>query len=49
MKSKTEAVKARNIVLTNEIKLAREQIKTLLEKGKHDDELIEALMVCNLF
>jgi hypothetical protein len=31
-------------VLANENKTFKEQVKTLLEKGKHDDELIEALM-----
>ena len=45
MKEKFEAAKARNKVLTNENKTFKEQVKTLLEKGKHDDELIEALMV----
>jgi hypothetical protein len=35
--------------LTNEVKTTKEQIKTLLEKGKHDDELIEALLVFMLF
>jgi len=45
LKEKLEATKARNTVLTNENKTYKEQVKTLLEKGKHDDELIEALMV----
>ena len=45
MKEKLEASKARNKVLTNENKTFKEQVKTLLEKGKHDDELVEALMV----
>ncbi len=35
----------RNTVLTNEVKTLKEQVKTLLEKGKHDDELIDALLV----
>jgi hypothetical protein len=48
MKEKLEASKARNKVLTNENKTFKEQVKTLLEKGKHDDELVEALMV-NIF
>lgn len=45
MKEKLEACKARNKVLSNENKTHKEQIKTLLEKGKHDDELVEALLV----
>lgn len=45
MKEKFEAIKARNTVLANENKTVKEQVKTLLDKGKHDDELIEALMV----
>ena len=45
MKEKLEASKARNKVLANENKTHKDQIKTLLEKGKHDDELIEALLV----
>jgi len=45
LKEKLEATKARNTVLTNENKTYKEQVRTLLEKGKHDDELIEALMV----
>ncbi len=31
-------------MIANENKTLKEQVKTLLEKGKHDDELIEALM-----
>ena len=49
MKEKFEAAKARNKVLTNENKTFKEQVKTLLEKGKHDDELIEALMVFYIY
>lgn len=45
LKEKFEATKARNTVLTNEIKTSKEQIKTLLEKAKHDDELVAALLV----
>lgn len=48
-KEKLEAMKARNAVLANENKTVKEQVKTLLEKGKHDDELIEALMVTPLY
>jgi hypothetical protein len=32
-------------LLSNELKSNKEQIKVLIEKGKHDDELIEALLV----
>lgn len=48
LKEKLEASKARNKVLANENKTHKEQIKTLLEKGKHDDELIEALLVLKI-
>ncbi|XP_048578258.1 coiled-coil domain-containing protein 13 [Nematostella vectensis] len=41
---KHEAAKARNTVLSNELKSVKAQLKTLLEKGAHDDELIAALM-----
>ncbi|XP_071590656.1 coiled-coil domain-containing protein 13 isoform X1 [Heliangelus exortis] len=44
LKKKLEASKARNKVLSNEVKALKGQIVTLLEKGKHDDELIDALM-----
>ncbi|CAF0758447.1 unnamed protein product [Didymodactylos carnosus] len=43
-KDKFEQSKTRNTVLNNDLKLHREQLKTALEKGKHDDELIEALL-----
>jgi hypothetical protein len=45
MKKKFEGVKSRNKVLSNEIKTLRSQMGTLVEKGRHDDELIDALMV----
>ncbi|XP_048366343.1 coiled-coil domain-containing protein 13 isoform X3 [Sphaerodactylus townsendi] len=44
VKRKLEASKARNQVLSSEVKTLKEQISTLLDKGKHDDELIDALM-----
>ncbi|XP_077159115.1 coiled-coil domain-containing protein 13 isoform X2 [Paroedura picta] len=44
MKKKLDASKARNQVLSGEVKTLKEQISTLLDKGKHDDELIDALM-----
>lgn len=45
LQQKLDASKARNKVLSNELKSAKAQIKTLMEKGSHDDELIAALMV----
>ncbi|XP_006812058.1 coiled-coil domain-containing protein 13-like [Saccoglossus kowalevskii] len=44
MKEKFDASKARNKVLSNELKMLKQQMSTLMEKGKHDDELIGALM-----
>ena len=49
LKEKFEATKARNTVLTNEIKTSKEQIKTLFEKAKLDDEFVAALLVSMLF
>ncbi|KAM8811201.1 coiled-coil domain-containing protein 13 [Eudromia elegans] len=43
-KKKLDASKARNKVLCSEVKTLKGQIVTLLEKGKHDDELIDALL-----
>lgn len=43
-KKNLEASKSRNAVVSNENKTLREQTKTLMEKGKHDNELIDALM-----
>ncbi|XP_064018457.1 coiled-coil domain-containing protein 13 isoform X2 [Pogoniulus pusillus] len=44
VKTKLEASKARNKVLCGEVKTLKGQIITLLEKGKHDDELIDTLL-----
>ncbi|XP_064301231.1 coiled-coil domain-containing protein 13 isoform X3 [Phalacrocorax carbo] len=44
VKKKLDASKARNKVLGSEVKTLKGQIVTLLEKGKHDDELIDALL-----
>ncbi|XP_043112906.1 coiled-coil domain-containing protein 13 isoform X2 [Puntigrus tetrazona] len=44
MKKKLEASKSRNKVLSTEIKALKSQISTLLDKGKHDDELVDALL-----
>ncbi|XP_032093508.1 coiled-coil domain-containing protein 13 [Thamnophis elegans] len=44
VKKKLEGSKARNKVLANEVKTLKEQISTLMEKGKHDNELVDALM-----
>lgn len=45
MKKKLEASRARNRVLSTEVKTLKNQISTLVEKGKHDDELVDALLV----
>ncbi|XP_042657832.1 coiled-coil domain-containing protein 13 isoform X3 [Tyto alba] len=44
VKKKLDASKSRNKILCSEVKTLKEQIITLLEKGKHDDELIDALL-----
>ncbi|XP_073757444.1 coiled-coil domain-containing protein 13 isoform X3 [Callorhinus ursinus] len=44
LKKKLEGVKSRNKVLSSEVKTLRSQMGTLVEKGRHDDELIDALM-----
>ncbi|CAG5896596.1 unnamed protein product [Menidia menidia] len=44
LKKKLEAFKARNRSQSEEIKTLKVQISTLLEKGKHDDELVDALL-----
>ncbi|KAI3374302.1 hypothetical protein L3Q82_006142 [Scortum barcoo] len=44
VKKKLEASKARNKSLSTEMKTLKVQISTLLEKGKHDDELVDALL-----
>jgi hypothetical protein len=44
IKDKFEQSKTRNTVLSNEIKTLREQLKTSLDKSKHDDELIDVLL-----
>jgi len=44
LKDKFEQSKTRNTVLTNELKTLREQLKTSLEKSKHDDELVAVLL-----
>ena len=43
-KEKCDQLKTRNTVLSNEIKTLREQLKTSLDKSKHDDELVEVLL-----
>ena len=48
VKKNLDATKARNKVLCSEVKTLKGQIVTLLEKGKHDDELIDALLVLPL-
>ncbi|XP_078392783.1 coiled-coil domain-containing protein 13 isoform X1 [Cetorhinus maximus] len=44
LKSKLDGSKARNKVLSSELKILKSQVVTLLEKGKHDDELVGALL-----
>ncbi|XP_076152218.1 coiled-coil domain-containing protein 13 [Alosa pseudoharengus] len=44
VKKKLEASRARNRVLSVEVKTLKNQISTLVEKGKHDDELVDALL-----
>ncbi|XP_063027422.1 coiled-coil domain-containing protein 13 isoform X4 [Melospiza melodia melodia] len=44
LKKKLDATRARNQMLCGEVKMLKGQIGTLLEKGKHDDELIDALL-----
>lgn len=45
LKKKFEGLRSRNKVLSSEVKTLRSQMGTLVEKGRHDDELIDALMV----
>ncbi|XP_029930569.1 coiled-coil domain-containing protein 13 [Myripristis murdjan] len=44
VKKKLEGSKARNKTLTTEIKSLKVHISTLQEKGRHDDELVDALL-----
>ncbi|XP_067308372.1 coiled-coil domain-containing protein 13 isoform X2 [Pseudorasbora parva] len=44
VKKKLEGSRARNKVLSTEVKALKSQISTLLDKGKHDDELVDALL-----
>ncbi|XP_053077551.1 coiled-coil domain-containing protein 13 isoform X2 [Acinonyx jubatus] len=44
LKKKFEGMRSRNKVLSSEVKTLRSQMGTLVEKGRHDDELIDALM-----
>ncbi|XP_057562245.1 coiled-coil domain-containing protein 13 [Hippopotamus amphibius kiboko] len=44
LKKKLEGVRSRNKVLSSEVKTLRSQMGTLAEKGRHDDELIDALV-----
>ncbi|XP_008568063.1 PREDICTED: coiled-coil domain-containing protein 13 [Galeopterus variegatus] len=43
LKKKFEGMRSRNKVLSSEVKTLRSQMVTLVEKGRHDDELIDAL------
>ncbi|XP_017497148.1 coiled-coil domain-containing protein 13 isoform X1 [Manis javanica] len=44
LKRKAEGTRSRNKVLSSEVKTLRSQMGTLVEKGRHDDELIDALV-----
>ncbi|KAJ8272963.1 hypothetical protein GJAV_G00095570 [Gymnothorax javanicus] len=44
LKKKFDGSRARNKVLSTEVKSLKGQVSTLLEKGKHDDELVDALL-----
>ncbi|XP_066537932.1 coiled-coil domain-containing protein 13 isoform X1 [Hoplias malabaricus] len=44
IKKKLEGSRARNHVLSSDIRALKAQISTLLDKGKHDDELVDALL-----
>nr|XP_031541996.1 coiled-coil domain-containing protein 13 [Vicugna pacos] len=44
LKKKFEGMRSRNRVLSSEVKTLRSQMGTLVEKGRHDDELIDALV-----
>ncbi|KAJ8337376.1 hypothetical protein SKAU_G00385960 [Synaphobranchus kaupii] len=44
LKRKLEGSRARNKALSSEVKALKGQVSTLLEKGKHDDELVDALL-----
>lgn len=45
LKEKNNGTRARVKILSQDVKNLKEQITTLLEKGKHDDELVSALLV----
>ncbi|KAG7330662.1 hypothetical protein KOW79_006884 [Hemibagrus wyckioides] len=44
VKKKLESSKARNRILSAELKTLKTQLSTLTEKGQHDNELIDALL-----
>uniref|UniRef100_A0A8C5WKM7 Coiled-coil domain containing 13 n=1 Tax=Leptobrachium leishanense TaxID=445787 RepID=A0A8C5WKM7_9ANUR len=44
LKKKLDAFRSRNKVLSNDLKTSKMQMATLIEKGKHDDELVDALL-----
>lgn len=45
LRKKLDASKARNKSLSAELKALKVQMSALLEKGKHDDELVDVLLV----
>lgn len=48
VKKRLDACKARNKSQSAEMKTLKVQISTLLDKGKHDNELVDALLVGHL-
>nr|XP_014353545.1 PREDICTED: coiled-coil domain-containing protein 13 isoform X2 [Latimeria chalumnae] len=44
LRTRLEGAKARNQVLCQEVKSLKQQLGTLMEKGKHDNELVDALL-----
>lgn len=45
MRKKLDASRARNKSLSAELKTLKVQMTALLEKGRHDDELVDVLLV----
>lgn len=43
-KEKNNAARARNKIITQDLKNLKDQLSTMIEKGKHDDELVSALL-----
>ena len=43
-KEKNNAARARNKIITQDLKNIKQQLSTVIDKGKHDDELVSALL-----